>query len=54
LRRWQPAIAFSGGQQALADNYLGGTGEMVTKSAAPTTMDIPSAALTLKAREFGS
>jgi hypothetical protein len=45
-------IAFGTGQQAHADNTFGGAGETITQSAAPTTIDTPSAAPTLKASAF--
>ena len=47
-------IAFSGGQQAQADNKFDGAGDTITQSAAPTTIETPSAAPAVKATPFGS
>jgi hypothetical protein len=46
-------IAFGTGQQAHADNKFGGAGETVTQSAAPTTVETPSAAPAVKATPYG-
>ena len=46
-------IAFGTGQQAHADNKSGGAGETVTQSAAPTTIETPSAAPVVKATPYG-
>lgn len=46
-------IAFGTGQQAHADNKFGGAGDTITQSAAPTTMETPSAAPAVKATPYG-
>lgn len=46
-------IAFSSGHQARADNKFGGAGDTVTQSAAPTTIETPSAAPAVKATPYG-
>ena len=46
-------IAFGTGQQAYADNHFGGAGDTVTQSAAPTTVETPSAAPVVKATPYG-
>ncbi|HEY7054403.1 MAG TPA: hypothetical protein VH496_20040 [Mycobacterium sp.] len=46
-------IAFGSNQQARADNTHGGAGETVTKSAAPSTIETPSAVPAVKAEPWG-
>ena len=45
-------IAFGTGQQAHADNNVGGAGTTITQSAAPTALGTPSAAPNVTAQPF--
>lgn len=47
-------IAFSSGPKAHANNTFGGAGVTVTRSAAPPTIDTPSATPKVKAKAFDS
>ena len=46
-------ITSGSSHQAYADNQFGGAGETVTQSAAPTTLETPSAAPAVKATPYG-